>query len=266
MKDISGSKFKGENMTQNIVSCRPASYGRYQDKSYEHLAKIGIRHVELPMPKIQDVNRVREELDKHGLSVASLESPCNIQNENVKEEFKTAIGIAKEFRAKRMFVSVRADKLEKKTAYERLRKLGDLAAEKGLIIILETHPDLVANSDVCLQTMKGIDHPNVKVNYDTANMYFYNEAIDGVEEMKKILDYVEGVHLKDTNGKYQTWHFPALGEGIVNFAEIRGLLNKRDFYGPFTIEIEGIKGENLSLAQTLERMEKSVKHLRKCGF
>ncbi len=84
--------------------------------------------------------------------------------------------------------------------------------------------------------------------------------------MKKILDYIEGVHLKDTNGKYQTWHFPALGEGIINFAEIRGLLNKRGFYGPFTIEIEGIKGENLSLAQTLERMEKSVKHLRKCGF
>jgi inosose dehydratase len=253
-------------MTQNIVSCRPASYGRYKDKSYEHMAKMGIRHVELPMPKPQDVNRVREELDKHGLSVASLESPCNIQNENSTTEFETAIGIAEEFGAKRMYVSVRADKLGKETAYERLRKLGDLAAEKGLVIVLETHPDLVTNGDVCLQTMKGINHPYVKLNYDSANMYFYNEGIDGVKELKKILDYVEGVHLKDTNGKYQIWHFPALGEGIVNFAIIRELLNKRGFFGPFTIEIEGIKGENLTLAQTLERMEKSVKHLKKCGF
>ena len=253
-------------MTQNIVSCRPASYGKYRDKSYEHMAKIGIRYVELPIPKPQDVNRVRKELGKHDLSVASLECPCYIQNENVEEEFKTAVGIAEEFGTKRIFVSVRADKLGKKTAYEKLRKLGDLAAEKGQVIVLETHPDLVTNGDVGLQTMRGINHSNVRLNYDTANMYYYNEGIDGVEELKKILGFVEGVHLKDTNGKYQTWHFPALGEGIVDFKRVRELLNKRGFNGPFTIEIEGIQGENLTLAQTLERMEKSVNHLKKCGY
>jgi len=47
---------------------------------------------------------------------------------------------------------------------------------------------------------------------------------------------------------------------------VRELLNARGFYGPFTIEIEGIKGENLTLEQMLERMEKSVQHLRECGY
>jgi sugar phosphate isomerase/epimerase len=230
------------------------------------MAKIGINHVELPMPKLQDVKRVREELDKYGLSVASSEAPCNIQNENFIEEFKPIIEVAEKLGIKRIFVSVHAENLERKTAYERLRKLGDLAAEKGLIILLETHPDMVSNGDVGFQTMKGVNHPNVRINYDTANMYYYNQGIDGVEEMKKILDYVEGVHLKDTNGKYRTWYFPTLGEGIVDFSKIRELLNKRGFFGPFTIEIEGIEGENLTLAQTLERMEKSVRHLRNCGF
>jgi L-ribulose-5-phosphate 3-epimerase len=253
-------------MTQNIVSCRPGSYGKYQDKSFEHMAKIGIRYVELPMPKPQDISKVRGELSRHGLSVASLECPCDIQNENVEEEFEKVIGIADKLDTKRLFVSVHANKIGKEAAYERLRKLGELAAKKGQVIILESHPDLVTNGDVGLQTMKGVNHPSVRLNYDTANMYYYNEGIDGVRELKKILGYVEGVHLKDTNGKPKTWYFPTLGEGIVDFKKIRELLNGRGFYGPFTIENEGIEGENLTLAQTLERMEKSVSHLKKCGY
>ena len=253
-------------MPKNIISCCPVSYGKYQEEMYEHLVKIGINHVELPMPKPEEVNRIRKELDRHGLSVASLQASCNIQNGRVSEEFKAPIEMAEKFEAKRIFVSVHAGELERETVYERLRELGDLAAEKGMFVILESHPDMVTNGDVGLQTMRGVNHPNIRINYDTANMYYYNENIDGVEEMKKILDYVEGVHLKDTNGKPQTWYFPTLGEGVVNFAKIRELLNKRDFYGPFTIEIEGIKDENLTLPQTLERMEKSVNHLRKCGF
>jgi sugar phosphate isomerase/epimerase len=253
-------------MARNIISCRPMSYGKYQDKAYEHMAKIGIRYVELPMPEPQDIGNIRKELDKHGLSLASLEAPCNLQSKNVSEEFKLPIKVAEELNAKRIFVSVHAGELTKKTAYEKLRGLGNLAAAKGLIVVLETHPDLVTNGDVALKTIKSVDHPNVRINFDTANIYYYNEGVDGVEEMKKILDYIEGVHLKDTNGKPRTWHFPALGEGIVNFSKVRELLNNRSFYGPFTIEIEGIEGESLTLEQTLERMEKSVKHLRKCGF
>jgi len=111
-----------------------------------------------------------------------------------------------------------------------------------------------------------VNHRDVRINFDTANIYYYNEGVDVAEEMKKILEYIEGVHLKDSNGKPRTWHFPALGEGIVNFPIVRELLNNRGFFGPFTIEIEGIEGENLTLKQTLERMEKSVKHLKKCGF
>ena len=47
-------------MTQNVVSCRPASYGKYKNKSFEHMARIGIRYVELPMPKPQDKARYVE--------------------------------------------------------------------------------------------------------------------------------------------------------------------------------------------------------------
>jgi len=253
-------------MTCNIISCCPASYGKFKDKMYEHLAKIGVSHVELPMPKIQDVKNIIKKLEVYGLSVASIQAPCNIQSENVADEFKVPVDVAKKLGAQRIFVSVHAGELDRKIVYERLREIGDLAAEKALIVMLETHPDMVTNGDVGHQTMKAVNHPNIRINYDTANMYYYNEDIDGIEEMMKILEYIEGVHLKDTNGKPKTWYFPTLGEGIVDFQKIRELLNKRGFYGPFTIEIEGTEGENLTLTQTLERIEKSVSHLRKCGY
>lgn len=89
--------------------------------------------------------------------------------------------------------------------------------------------------------------------------------MDGIAELKKVLDYVGAMHLKETNGKFKTWHFPAFGEGIVNFKEVFRLLNERKFYGPFTMEIEGIEGENLTREQAEARVEKSVEHLRTLG-
>jgi len=118
---------------------------------------------------------------------------------------------------------------------------------------------------VGLQTMQGVNHPNIRINFDTANIYYYNKGLNVIEEMKKVLSYIEGVHLKDTKGEYHTWYFPALGEGIVSFKELFQLLNERGFYGPFTMQIEGIQGETVTLEETYARMEKSVQHLRDLG-
>lgn len=250
---------------KNILSCRPGSYGRYQNIAYEHLAEIGVKYVEYGMPKLEDVPKVLAELGKFGLSAASISGSCNVSDENVAEAFEMQAKIAAEMKAMMIFVSVRAGDLDRQIVYQRLREVGDVAAKYDVIVGMETHPDLITNGDVALETMKGVEHPNIRVNFDTANIYYYNHEVDGVEEMKKVLDYIGGIHLKDSNGKYKTHYFPTLGEGIVDFGETFRLLNARDFYGPFTIESEGIAGENLTLEQTKERMRKSVEHLRELG-
>jgi hypothetical protein len=60
---------------QNILSCRPLSYGKYRDKAYEHLAKMGIRYVEILMPRLEDAEGTLEVLGTFGLSVTSLRAP-----------------------------------------------------------------------------------------------------------------------------------------------------------------------------------------------
>ena len=73
-----------------------------------------------------------------------------------------------------MFLSPRHTGVDKETAYQRLRRAGEIARKHGVIIALETHPDLGTNGDVHLETMRRINHPNVRVNFDTGNITYYN--------------------------------------------------------------------------------------------
>jgi len=250
---------------KNILACVQSSYGKYASTAYGHMAKIGITHVQIEMPPLEDVDKVRLQLARHGLSVASIEAECDISKDDVAENFILPAEIATKIGTTRIFVSVHRGDIKPDLAYQRLREIGQTAKKYGVIVILETHPDMVTNGDVGLQTMQGVNHPNIRINFDTANIYYYNKGLNVIEEMKKVLSYIEGVHLKDTNGEYHTWYFPALGEGIVSFKEIFQLLNERGFYGPFTMQIEGIQDESVTLEETYARMEKSMQHLRDLG-
>ncbi len=250
---------------KNLIACNLASYGKYQESAYAHLPSLGIRYVEFPIPSENQLPQVQEKLRTYGLSTVTLMAPCDLSSDAGIEEFCKALPVAKTLGARILFVSAHAGDTPLDSAYARLRAMGDAAAEFGMKIGIETHPDLAHNGDIALQTLKAVNHPAVGINYDSANVYYYNQNIDGVEELKKILDYVVSVHLKDTNGGYRTWYFPAFGEGIVRFSEIFCLLNDRGFYGPFTMEIEGIEGENLTEEQTKERVAKSVAYLRSLG-
>lgn len=249
----------------NTLSCRPQSYGKYSHTAYAHLQEIGVKCVEIPTPRPDQIAKVRNELARHGLHATSLEGTLDLKDPAAVEKLRPQVAAATELGAKIIFLSVQRGEMEKSAAYALLREAGDVAAAGGVTLAMETHPDLVANAEVAVETMRGVNHPNVRVNFDTANIYYYNQGVDGLAELKKVLEYVGAVHLKESNGQPRTWWFPALGEGIVDFKEVFRILNASGFYGPFTMEIEGVEGENLSLEQTQQRIAQSVEHLRKLG-
>jgi len=255
----------GEKIMKNILSCNIGSYGKYRDGAYEHLAKIGVKRVEIGAPALADVEKVRAELERYGLSATTVSAGCNVADENVAQSFVAAVDSADAMGAKVIFTSVHAGELDKAIVYDRLRKVGDVAAKKGITVAMETHPDLIHNGDIALETMKGVNHPNIRVNFDTGNIYFYNEGLTAVSEVKKIAKYVAGVHLKDTDGKPRSWCFPTFGKGVVDFAEVFKILNGIGFYGPFTMEIEGVHGEELTREEAQRRVTESVEYLRKLG-
>ncbi len=250
-------------MAANLIAVNLGSYGRYREGSLNHLRNIGIRHVEVGVPAPDRAADLARQLEEHGLKVSTMIAPCDLSKEAGR--FEPAARTAREMGVPILFISAKAGELPRAEAYRRLRELAQIADAHGVTLSLETHPDLAENAAVARETIAAVGHPRLGWNLDTANLYYYNEGTDAVEECRRGLDLIRSVHLKDTNGGYKTWHFPALGDGVVDFAGVFRLLNERGFHGPFTFELEGIEGESLSEAETQERVKRSLDHLRQIG-
>jgi sugar phosphate isomerase/epimerase len=251
--------------TDSILACRLSSYEPFEARAYAHIASLGLRHVEIPVPPPDAIEATAEELRRHGLSASSLHGECNLNRPDLEEQIAGQMPAFEMLGCRIMFTSAQRGALPADTAYARLRAAGDVAGEHGVTLALETHPDLVTNADVALQTMSAVDHARVRLNFDTANLYYYNREIDCVAHLRQVAQYVVAVHLKDTDGGYRHWHFPALGEGIVDFARVFEVLDGAGFAGPYTLEIEGLEGEEKTARLVRERVAASVSYLRKLG-
>ncbi len=252
-------------MSRNILACRVQSYEPFPALAYEHLASLGIRYVEIPLPPPERVDQTRTELQRYGLAASSLHAECDPGRPDLAARIAQQMPIFDALGSKIMFTSAKAGATSFSTACRRLHEAGRVAADHGVTIVLETHPDLVTNAETALATMREVDHPNVRINFDTANIYFYNRDADALAELGRIVHYVGAVHLKDTDGGYRHWYFPALGRGIVRFGEVFEMLDAAGFAGPYTIEIEGIEGEAKTERLVCDRVAESVGFLRGLG-
>lgn len=252
-------------MSRSPIACRPHSYGPHARIAFEHLAGLGIRHVEIEVPPADRIDATRRELQRHGLRATSLQALCDVGRPDVADRIQLQMPAFDALGVGILFASVKAGDTPLDTVHGRLREAGEVARAHGVIIALETHPDLVTNGEVAARTMAGVGHSNVRVNFDTANVYFYNRDVDVVEELRRVVEHVAAVHLKDTDGGYRHWHFPALGRGVVPFGEVFRVLDDAGFSGPCTLELEGVEGEEKTERLVCDRVAESVGYLRALG-
>ncbi len=250
----------------NLIACNLNSYRQYRDGAYEHLARIGLNYVEIPCPEADKTDAVQRELDGFGLRASSLIIRCEMHADDVVQRFTHSLNTVAEMGVGLVFTSVKTGGIDRDFVYGRLQDIGDAAAEREIVVAMETHPDLITNADVALETMRSVNHPNIRINFDTANVHYYNEGVDSVEQFRRVSHAVAAVHLKDTNGAFQTWHFPALGEGIVDFPSVFEIFAGHGRNGPYTLELEGIQGETLTRSDVERRIEQSMDYLRDRGL
>jgi sugar phosphate isomerase/epimerase len=248
------------------IACRLSSYGKYEEAAWQHLPSIGVHHVFLGVPEPGEIADVQQRLSDHELKPLVMRGQADLGESRSLDALAGQLAICAKMNVHYMFLSPKHTGASKETAYERLRQVGEIANRHGVVVALETHPDLGTNADVHRETMKHVDHLNVRVNFDTGNITYYNDGADVVAELKKIIDYVATVELKDHGGQPKTWDFPALGQGKIDFAGVLDVLRANGYEGPITLEVEGIEGKPWTEDQTKQAIADSVAFLHKLAM
>ena len=268
---------------RTIIAASPNCFLEFNPfVAYRYFPKVGIQYVEVPAapsgagmfaPELMDrddVERLKERLSSLGVTPISVGAYCDLLQPHLVDALKRRIDFAQQLGATNV-VSDATRQLEVDPEPWRklvnvLRYLGDYAADHGVRIALETHGGLTRNGRLALKLLEAVDHPAIGLNYDTGNIYYYNDDLDPAEDVKQVADRVVQVHLKDTAGGKGEWQFCTLGEGRVNFPAIIAVLQAAGFHGPYSLELEGRRGEDFNREQNLERVKKSLDYLRQIGL
>ncbi|HCU34906.1 MAG TPA: hypothetical protein DGT21_05445 [Armatimonadetes bacterium] len=149
----------------------------------------------------------------------------------------------------------------RRAIYELLRELCGFAADRGVRIALEIHGGITANAAEALRTLEQVDRANLGINFDTANILYYNADLDsagGAEALRMLADHVFHVHLKDiTRGATRAENvLPRLGTGMVDFPSVFAILDSAGFAGAYSLEVETFHGT--TEAATIEPYQADV--------
>jgi L-ribulose-5-phosphate 3-epimerase len=139
-----------------------------------------------------------------------------------------------------------------------LAKVSQLAAEKKVTIAFETGQE---TSALLRRTLDDLKCPNLKVNFDPANMILYDND-DPIKAVELLAPDIRSVHLKDgirTKVK-GTWGAEVpLGQGQVNIKLFIQTLKKVGYRGPLYVEREVGDQE-----QRFNDIAAGVRHAREC--
>jgi sugar phosphate isomerase/epimerase len=118
-----------------------------------------------------------------------------------------------------------------------LAKAGQIAAERGVTLAFETGQE---TADLLRRTLDDLRAPNLKVNFDPANMLLYDMG-DPVRAVEVLGHDICSVHVKDarrptTPGAWGT-EVP-LGQGEVDIPRFIRALKAIGYTGPLVIERE----------------------------
>jgi sugar phosphate isomerase/epimerase len=118
-----------------------------------------------------------------------------------------------------------------------LARAAELASSRGVTLAFETGQE---TADLLRRTLDELKAPNLKVNFDPANMLLYNMG-DPIRAVELLGPDIRSVHVKDarrpkTSGVWGE-EVP-LGEGEVNIRKFVKTLKQVGYHGPLVVERE----------------------------
>ena len=132
-------------------------------------------------------------------------------------------------------------------AGERLHRLGDYAAQRGVDVLIETHDDWVVTSRL-RRAVEAADHPNVGVLWDVHHpVRIAGESVAQV--WANIGPWVRSVDIKDSITDFEArlgYQYVQIGDGEIPLKDALRILKAAGFDGWLTFEWEKVWHPNLA--------------------
>jgi L-ribulose-5-phosphate 3-epimerase len=147
---------------------------------------------------------------------------------------------------------------DRKPFLDTLAKVSDMGKARGITIAFETGQE---TADLLRRTLDELQCPNLKVNFDPANMLLYDKG-DPIRAVEILGPDIRSVHVKDANRTTVpgTWGEEVpLGQGQANIKQFVQTLKKVGYQGPLCIEREVGNQE-----QRVADIAHGIRYLREC--
>ncbi|MBM7581624.1 fatty-acyl-CoA synthase [Caldicoprobacter guelmensis] len=217
-----------------------------KDLGYDGIELRGLGN-EIYVPKAkpflpEHIQASKRQLEDKGLEISCITSSCYLHEKDTETYIKEGmeyIDLASQLNAR--FIRVLGDSnpwpkvpVDVKQVVAMLKKLGDYASTKGVIVLLETN-GVFANSNVMLKTMEELQHPYIGVLWDIHHPYrFMGESV--FLTYNRLKKYIRHVHVKDSRLEKGGVRYCLIGEGDIPIKEAMDLLMQDGYTGYISLE------------------------------
>jgi sugar phosphate isomerase/epimerase len=233
-----------------IVSVSSVAFDGYSlETALDELAALGIRYVE---PSSVDkvfqhlveadfcearAAWLRDAMAQRNLRCLSLSAHMDLTQPDAVERFSRRLGFAKVIGA-RIVNTIAGPSAHLAGFRANILALGKRAAALGLTIALENHGDLLDRGRQILGFIADLGIPEVRVNYDTGNAWYYSKgSIDPTAELEELAPIVAHAHLKAPRMEGGLMRWVALGDGHLNLPAIGRILREQLPGVPVSVEL-----------------------------
>ncbi|MCS7314282.1 MAG: sugar phosphate isomerase/epimerase [Bryobacterales bacterium] len=258
---------------------------RHSDKSFlagvEMAAAMGYRYVEPlvhtgrellseagyyhSLSMEEDPHFARDVLDRYGVKASGLSAHCPLMRPEISVNYlQRAIQFAAVLGAPVVNTDegMRPAWITEQEAWSLMRytlkAVLRVAERYGVAIGIEPHQEISKTTEGLLSIATLVDHPLLRINYDTGNAYL--AGADIYQALERIGPRLVHVHAKDISFEHaeaergKVTGTPvgcACGDGVVDWARVIAILRSQGFSGVLSVE-----------CGTPEQAERSLAHLR----
>lgn len=224
--------------------------GHDMEVAFSLIKQIGYEYVELAYNQgyVGDLDdslfspanadRIRELLDKHQLKTLALGCTFNLARPEavawlqMRIQFAQRIGVT-------LLNACTANQRDYAALVKNLQQIAPVLRQAGCTLLIENggdgNYDAFALTEQGEQLLRDVGSSPIAFNGDAGNMVSLRPEADAIGEVLKMLPHMRHCHIKDVVKQGDEYHFPAIGQGRLDYSRLIPALATHEI--PCTLEI-----------------------------